>query len=204
MTTQEMTHTFLQEPEEHTRLNKWIFDAARPFIKGRTVEIQIGWGSMAPLFIAEDLPIHLSDPLPRNLDRLVETYKPSPTVRAVHAFHFTQPDFADINGSLKNVFDTVIAINAYDLASAQVFANFKILLRQKGHLIIVGPASTVLYHGLEEGEEQWKKYNYKAVMQLLKFEFKILCIRFFNRVSSQLDQTLSHHGLSVLAIAQNN
>jgi hypothetical protein len=204
METQEMTHTFLPEADDQTRLHKWIFEAIRPFIKGRTLEIESGAGSIARLFLEAGLPIHLNDGNSENRDQLEKTFKSTPLVRAIHGLDFSNPEFVLGYPQLLNGFDTLVALNTGEMSFGQVFSNLKSVLRTRGHLIIVAPAYTALYHGLEEDEDGWKKYNHKAVKQLLKFEFKILRTRFFNLNASERNKFVSCYGLSVLAIARKN
>jgi SAM-dependent methyltransferase len=88
-----------------------------------------------------------------------------------------EKEYADLLGK----FDTVCALNVleHSAADSRAVANYKQFLQRGGHLILVLPASTALYHENDEGFNHWWTHNQKNVVKLLTKDFQIRKIQFF-------------------------
>jgi len=59
-------------------------------------------------------------------------------------------------------------------------ANAKLLLRTRGHLIVLVPAYTALFNDLDEGLDHFRRYNRESITKLLNKDFEILNTQYFN------------------------
>lgn len=182
MNTHEMSHTFIEEMGDKNRLNKWIFDTIQPYIKGRTMEMGSHGGAISSLFVDHDLPIHLSDGLEGNRQRLVERFRDTLLIRMVHDIDFLREDFVNTYRSSFGAFSTVLAVNITEHGYYNQLAlnNAKHLLRLGGHLMIVAPAYTALLNGLEEDLDEWKKHNALVIKEIMGSNVEGLKVRYFN------------------------
>src|SRR6185437_12653496 len=125
-----------------TSLNNWIFGNARPYMQGRSLEIKSGKGEFAELFVAAEIPIHLSDPITSTRENLRVKFDKTFYVRAVHNIDI---ETADLELSrLKGVFDTLFAINIVEHGyfTTAALAKLALLLKPGGILVIIVPATT--------------------------------------------------------------
>jgi hypothetical protein len=181
-------------------LNQWIFETIKPYIRGRTLEINGGELSLCSLFIESNRSLHLSDTNVVNLQYLKDHYNGIHLVRKVHNFDFTSPHFQQSYPKSLEVFDNVIAMKV-TIADFYKFAdNIKYCLAQGGVLVMILPAYNYIYSGLEENLEDWKRYNGKVTRQILSFGFSIIKIRYFNLELDKEKNGFAHSGLSTLAI----
>jgi hypothetical protein len=202
MSIQQTSHTFTSKPNDLTRLNNWIFDTIQPYIKGRTMEIGSGHGAMASIFVDHSLPIHLSDEYQVNRQLLQERFQGVDAVRMIHDMDFLSNDFERNYRSSLGKFATAVAVNITEHGYYNKIAlnNAKHLLRIRGHLIIIAPAYTSLYAGLEEDLEEWKKYNAVMIKKMLGENIEVLKVRYFNWNSTSDAALSAQAGLSTLAV----
>ena len=164
---------------EQETANNWIFETIRPFTNGRTLEIGSGNGEISNLFIQNDMPIHLSDPDQGNRSRLREKYEGNRLVR-VHSVDLNNPDFKEKYQPILGEFGTVFKLNntVHITIDPITIENASLLLREKGILMLLFPATTTLYNGLSESLDALKEYNRRHIGDLIRNHFDILKIRF--------------------------
>lgn len=203
MSTQEIFPTFIQIPDEFSRLSKWMFEMIEPYIKGKVLEVDSGTGSISSVFAENTIPVHLSDPDKKNRDFLREKFKDIISIKEIYNIDFLRTDFEQYYSTLNGVFSTIVALNIsehgfYKQAAQQNAAK---ILRKNGHLIIAVPPFTAVYSDLEISPEEWKIYNRKSLKQRLS-GFQILKTRYFSLVEN-IPQPLSvRPGFSALVIAR--
>jgi len=204
MDTTSTSPSFAEITDEAQTLNRWIFDKIRPYIKGRTLEISSGINSLCPFFIAHNRPIHLSDTDPNCFEILRATYSGNQIIRSVHSFNFAASDFKEAHPNTLNAFDTVMALNSSAADFGKMVDNINYVLPQGGTLVLILPAYTSIYHGLDQNLDLWKRYNAKAIRDIVRFNFSISKIRYLNLAPDTTKTFFANSGLSVLAIFQKN
>jgi SAM-dependent methyltransferase len=174
--------TTLQNLSEARRLNRWMFSTIRPYIKGRVMEIGSGIGNISFFFIQERIPLVLSDLNPHYCSRLQEDYCGEPMVRGIYQMDLALEDFEMEYADLLESFDTVFALNVMEHIAndRRAVTNAKKLLNKNGHLILLVPAYTALYNGLDIGLEHWRRYNRQSLKKLLSNDFEIVMTQYFN------------------------
>jgi SAM-dependent methyltransferase len=191
-------------PEELTLLNKWMFSAIQPYIRGRILEIGSGNGELSDFFVQQGIHLHLSDENDDHCIKLREKFQGVNAIRKVHNINFLRQDFRAFYASKSEVFSTLIALNVADhnVYDKVALANSKHLLRQRGFLIFVAPAYTALYPGTPENTQDLRRFNQKRLKALLDDDFEILKTRYFNLSGNMQNRLSNHLGLSVLALAR--
>jgi hypothetical protein len=170
--------------------NERLFEIIEPWLKGRVLEIDSTPDSISTVFIQKGLPIHLSTSDKTMRAQLKTLYQGMENARHVHSINFHRVDFeqAYLEEKVK-IFDTVLALNKH--CDFRMAYNARQVLKERGRLILLAPAYTAMYHGLQEDLDDWKRYNRQSINKLLTDDMEILLTRFFN-----VD------GLSVLAVAR--
>jgi len=179
---------------EDINVDEWMFELIRPFIKGRTLEIGSGNDTITSCFINNNLALHLSDTDRDCCESLSEKYQGNPLIRAVHKMNIHRTDFANAYSDKLGIFETVFKLNSSKQIpiNTNAIANAKLLLKQAGHLIILMPAYTALYTGMEEDPKAIRRHNRQFVRGLMGPSFEVQQTEYFNLPTS---------GLSVIVIA---
>jgi hypothetical protein len=204
MFTQVTSFPIQQASDDIQSVTRWIFETIRPFIKGRTLEINSGTISLCPLFIGHNRPIHLSATKQFHLQALREAYKGNGLIRSIHDFDFTAADFRTIYPETLDVFDTVIALDVAMTDFTKMAENIKYVLPKGGTLAMILPAYTSIYHGLDQNLADWKRYNKKPIREILRFSFSILKVRYFILTPDPAKDIFAHSGLSALLTVKKN
>jgi hypothetical protein len=195
--------SFTARPESSDRLQHWLFDNTQPYIRGRVLEVESGTSPFASILIAQGIPVHLSDSSKANRHTLRFRYKDSPLVRMVHNIDFNRPDFGEVNTRLTNAFSTIISANvtAHSFMGKDAVKHARLLLRDYGHLILVIPALTEFYPGMDADIETIRRQNRSPLRELLT-GFDIRKKRFFRLEENGNDCLPGPAQLYALAIAK--
>ncbi len=174
--------TTLQHLSEAKRLNQWMFNTIRPYVKGNVLEIGSGIGNISSVFVQAGIPLSVSDLSPHYCQMLKRNFDNEPMVRGVYQIDLAHGSFETVYAGLMQGFDTVFALNVVEHIYNDELAitNAKQLLRKRGHLIVLVPAYTALYNGLDMGLEHWRRYNRESLKKLLSKDFEILKTQYFN------------------------
>jgi hypothetical protein len=183
-------------------LNEWLFNAIKPYLNGRVLEIGSSPSSISVLFVQKGRRIHLSNSDRSIREELKVIYQGLEIVRNVHAINIHHPNFEQVYPSENaRIFDTVLILNGMQdgLYDQKVICNGRHLLRERGRLILLMPVFTALYDTLEFNLEDFKKYDQSSIRKLLTDQMEILINTYFNLVQ---DPAYDRSGQSVLVIAQ--
>lgn len=175
--TQEEEHlSNLQSLIDAGQLNHWIYHLIRPYIKGKVLEIWSGEGNMSALLIQNGLPLRISDPHRRNCEVLQKKFEGEPIIKRVHRIDLYDPEFDANYDNFLGKFDTLLSLNVIEknTTAPATLKNAKKLLQERGRLIILLPAQTVLYEESEEGLEDLHLWNRQYIKDLLGKEAKNL------------------------------
>lgn len=202
MDTKEMPLTFVREEEDIKRLNNWMFDNIQAYIKGRTLELGSGNGSIASLFIARELPIHLSEEDDVKREILHKQFDGISAVRMIHNIDFHHLNFNQIYADKAGAFSTIIAINIpeHGVFNRSWLQNAKCFLRIRGHFIVATPANAVLFNDAASNLEDLKEYNLKIARNLMGDTFEVLKVRYFDWSPGPNRLVFDQSGLYTLAI----
>jgi hypothetical protein len=172
----------------------WMFDIVRPFTTGRSLEIESGNDSIVSCFLKNNLPIHLSNTDRENFEILTQKYEGNPLIRSIHRINLNRTDFYNAYTDRMGIFDTVLTLNNAkpEKLDSLILANANLLLKKGGHLILLIPAYTALYTGMEDDSRAIKRHNRLFVRTLFGPGFEVQQTQYFNHPI---------FGLSVIAIA---
>jgi 2-polyprenyl-3-methyl-5-hydroxy-6-metoxy-1,4-benzoquinol methylase len=169
--TQDLTGlTTLQNLTHADRFNKWMFDAIRPYVSGKILEIGSGIGNISAQFIKSGLPITLTDFSPQYCQLLHQRFDIQPLVQSIHQMDLANPAFASVHAPLLGRFDTVFALNVVEHIEnhERAIANAHSLLAPGGKIIILVPAYQSLYNGLDTALGHFRRYTRKSLSHLLE------------------------------------
>jgi hypothetical protein len=166
----------LQSLIDAGQLNQWIVQLISPYIKGKVLEIWGGEGNMSALLVQNRLPLRISDPHRHNCELLQKRFESEAIIKRIHRINLYDPEF-DVNyDNFLGKFDTVLSLNTTEPGAINpaILKNAKKLLQQRGRLIVLLPARTVLYEESDEGYRELRRYNRKNIKDVLGVESKIL------------------------------
>lgn len=165
------------------RLNDWMFESIRPFLKGRILEIGSGIGNISECFVKNNIAITLSDYSDHYCSYLDKKFIDQPLVKGIFQIDLADKDFKIKYNLLIERFDTVFALNVIEHIKDDHLAieNCKKLLKPGGHLIILVPAYQTLYNGFDVELEHFRRYTKKTVTELFSSQqMNILQTWYFN------------------------
>ena len=164
------------------RLNKWMFEAIQPYVKGRILEIGSGIGNISSQFVKRRIPLSLSDHNDAYCQYLQKKFASEPSIKEVIRIDLVDKDFETKHAHLLGSFDTVFALNVVEhIENDQLaVANCYKLLAPDGHLILLMPAYQALYNGFDKGLGHYRRYTRQAMFQLFSTKFRVLKTWHFN------------------------
>jgi len=165
------------------KLNDWMFDSIRPYIKGRILEIGSGIGNISTVFVNHGIPICVSDYSDHYCNLLDRRFSNEPLIEGVFQIDLSDTDFEIRYGSLIGKFDTVFALNVIEHIKNDQLAisNCKKLLSPEGHLIILVPAWQSLYNTFDRELEHFRRYTIYTARKLFSSQqLEIINTWYFN------------------------
>lgn len=178
--------------------NDWLFEIIKSYLKGRVLEVQSDLTSISKTIVEKGRRIHLSTSNKLLRQQLIAVYQDLKIVRKVHYIDFQRPDFDSVYPrQIAQIFDTILAVNSPTKIYNQNFIyNCQNLLRSAGHLIILLPAMTALYNGLQSGLNELKLQNSKLIKRHLGDNFQIAKIKYFENQEAN-----EHSGYFAIIVA---
>lgn len=194
--TTELHNVSTHPPLEPPALNRWIVEKIESYILRPTLEMNSGFGSISAELAEKAIPIRLSDQNKSNRDQLRQRFKGIEAIRRVYNIDFCHPEFESFYSEALGCFGTLIALNVLENGYYDSLAlrNARHFLRPRGRLILIAPAYTSIFCGLDEDPTSWQHFNFQALKNLLKHDFEIITTHYLNLTSPL--------GLSVLAVAR--
>lgn len=196
-------HT-IYNSEASAHLNLWMFETIRPYIKGRTLEMSSGCGLISALFIQHEFPIHLNHVDADSCGRLYQKFKGYPDLRNVHKIDFHNPNFEQVYSKYAGAFDTLVSLDVIGRSTMDqaAISNAKILLRRRGHLMVLALSDTMLFDNIEPDWEYLKRNNRHSIKKFLNNEFDILKTRYLNLWETSDTIKYGPNILSVLVVGR--
>lgn len=182
-TIDEVGKSTLEDLSMANLLNDWMFNSIRPYTKGNILEIGSGIGNISQCFIANKIPITLSDYSDHYCKYLDKKFCIEPLINGIYQIDLADDDFDGRYSHLIGKFDTVFALNVIEHIKDDQLAivNCKKLLNKAGHLIILVPAWQLLYNSFDKELEHYRRYNKTSISRLFKSQhLHILNTWYFN------------------------
>lgn len=162
--------------------NKWMYETIRPYVKGRVLEAGSGIGNISTLLLETQQEVVLSDFSPAYTEILSAHFKDHLHLSGILQMDLADSRFGEKYASLLGSFDTVIALNVIEHVANDNLAvsNCRSLLKAGGHFIILVPAWPGLYNRFDSELGHYRRYQKKALRQLISPHFSVLQTRYFN------------------------
>ena len=167
----------------HARaFNRWMYQAIRPQLQGRILEIGSGIGNISDFVVKDGYPVSLSDYDEAYVAILSEKYKRSPNVQAVFRIDLEDPHFLSAH-ALAQQYDTIFLLNVIEHIRDHQAAirNCAHMLKPQGRLIVLAPAYPTLFSRLDKELGHHRRYTRKSMTHLLRGEgLSIVQQQYFN------------------------
>ena len=165
-----------------SKLNTWMFNSIRPWLKGRILEIGSGIGNISSVLIKKEIPLSLSDYDDKYYHFLQEKFSSVPCIKDICKIDLVDKNFETTQAHLLGSFDSIFALNVIEHIANDCLAveNCYKLLAPGGRLILLMPAYPALYNDFDEGLGHYRRYTRQTMDKLLSKDFKVLKIRYFN------------------------
>jgi len=152
----------LERMIEAKNYTDWLFESAKPYLKGKVLEIGCGIGNMTKLLIREKIDLTASD----NNENYIQDIKT--VYDGLNAFCF------DISkGALENKadsFDTILCFNVLEHIEDDITAlkNINKFLRSEGKLILFVPANPWLFNSLDKEVNHYRRYSKSSLIKKVR------------------------------------
>jgi len=162
--------------------NEWMFEAIRPYIKGKTLEIGSGIGNISSLFVNHQMPLYLSDHTDKYIVRLERRFVSTENIKGIFSIDLTDKRFDTTHAAITGTFDTVFALNVIEHIEDDRLAveNCRKLLAPGGRLVLLVPAWPSLYNRLDKELEHFRRYSSAMLRNLLSGPFEVEEMKHFN------------------------
>ncbi len=162
--------------------NEWMFEAIRPYVRGKILEIGSGIGNISSLFVRHHIPLYLSDHTDEYTGRLRARFASEESIKDIYSIDLVDPDFDAIHSSIAGTFDTVFALNVIEHIGDDhtAVSNCYKLLAPGGRLVLLVPAGPALYNRLDKELEHFRRYTSGTLRKLLSARFDVVEMKHFN------------------------
>jgi SAM-dependent methyltransferase len=161
--------TTLEIIADAKQFNKWMYEAIKPGLKGKVLELGSGIGNISSLLLDDKFETVLSDYNSFYANHLTEKFKGYSNLEAVLSVDLQAPDFETIHASLYQRFDSVFLLNVIEHLAHDSLAisNCKYMLKPGGHLILLAPSYQFLYCDLDKNLGHYRRYTVNSLGSLL-------------------------------------
>jgi SAM-dependent methyltransferase len=173
----------LSSMSKATRFNRWLLDQVRPFLGDRLLEAGAGIGNLSGLLLNRGRLVVLERE-PVYLARLERRFEGRRNVRVVEADLADASTYADL---ADEELDTIWCSNVLEHIGPDedVLASFARLVVERGHCIIVVPASQRWFNGLDAALEHVRRYEADELrFKLDNAGFDVVLLKRFNRLGA--------------------
>ena len=139
LTTPETTGISHLPPTSQLRdINKFIFEAVRPHLKGRILEMESGFDDVTSNIIETEIAVHLNNTNSEIRNTLHERFDNNSIVRSIHNIDFHHPEFEQVYAKMAGAFDVAFHLNIFHRpVDAVSIRSVSFLLKKQGSLIIL-------------------------------------------------------------------
>ncbi len=159
-------YTTLRRMSRLTRYNRWIWDAIRPWMGQRVLEVGAGTGTMTRYLYGRELVVATDREVPY-LDRLRNSFRRRPGILVEELDLDAGPvpeRFA------QHRFDTVLCINVLEHTADDLLVLRRLfdLLAPEGRIVVYVPAGRSLFGSLDRGVGHQRRYEKDELEDKLK------------------------------------
>ena len=164
------------------RLNEWMFQSIAPYVKGRTLEIGSGIGTLSSVFVSHRMPLYLSDYHEGYCRLLQKKFASEPAIKDIFNIDLVDKNFGTTHAGLLGTFDTIFALNVIEHIGDDRLAveNCHKLLAPGGHLVLLMPSYPALYNRFDKELGHCRRYTGHTMQDLLSPHFEVTRIKHFN------------------------
>lgn len=162
-------HETLEAVANAGRFNRYMYQAIKPHLTGRVLEIGSGIGNISHFASQQPgVQLHLSDVRQAYLGILNERF---PAIRQqghIHKLDLQHPQFEEEYAPLLGTYDAVFALNVVEHLKDDTAAlrNMKALLKPGGHAIVLVPAFQSLYNPIDKALEHYRRYTRASLLKV--------------------------------------
>ncbi len=162
------------------KLNHWMYDCISTYCKGEILEIGSGIGNISGFFIKENRSIILSDI--RSNYRTIIKNKFNVGDQSVLDINIVHPDFNAAYSNFLEKFDSIICLNVIEHIEddESAVSNMMKLLKAGGTLVVLVPAYTSLFNGLDINLQHYRRYTKNRLSLLMEKYGRIEKTFYFN------------------------
>lgn len=167
--------------DEVADLNQWLFQFASRFAKGKILEVGSGNGNISALFSLNGPALRISDPQEHHCDALQHKFLGDIMIKRIHRLDLENKNFSFEYERFLGKFDTIVSLNSsmFTFSNPAICSNSKRLLRARGRLIVLLPATLAPYDTSEDVLEDWYQWNWRSASKLLGKDGELITIRSF-------------------------
>ena len=174
-----LTHALtLSLLEKAGAYHQWVFEKISPYLRGNILEVGCGIGNLTS-FLLNHGKVIVSDINEGYLQTVENKYRNHPNLKGVLLWNIEQNPVQNFNMPIETILcSNVLEHIEKDDAVLNIFFQ---LLPQGGRLILLVPALSGLYNGLDKGLGHFRRYNRAELIQkLTRNGFRFYYIRYFN------------------------
>jgi SAM-dependent methyltransferase len=159
-----------------------MFRSIASHVKGRTLEIGSGVGTISSLFVNHRMPLCLSDYHEGYCRLLRNRFASEPTIDAIFNIDLVDKNFDTTHARLLGTFDTIFALNVIEHIGddRQAVENCHKMLAPGGRLILLMPSYPALYNRFDKELGHCRRYTGRTMQDLLSTRFRVTQIKHFN------------------------
>jgi len=145
--------------------NKWMFDAIRPYINNRVLDVGAGMGNFLPYLADKEILVNI-EILDIFIDALRNSYG---TYKNIHILKYDIQDEKVISVGREYGIQTVICNNVLEHVQddAKALRNINSILDKRGNLILILPAFKFLYSKWDKAVGHFRRYDLKDIAKKL-------------------------------------
>jgi len=166
--------------------NRWMFDTIAPYCRGRILEIGSGIGNLSVYLLRNYEQVVLSDVKPEYCAALERSFSQEPSLQGVYLLDLASPKVVESHPSLEGQFDTLVALNVVEHIEDHELAirNGRRLLKPGGRMIILVPAYSWLFNGMDTELGHFRRYTRKRLAGVLASQgLEVVHTRYFNAMA---------------------
>jgi hypothetical protein len=158
-----------------------MVELIRPYLRGKVLEIYSGDGLMAELIADNGIALRISDAHRLTYQALKQKFEGTQQIKGIHRIDLADETFGKryekYIGKLDTVFSLSFTERLYDRGI--VGNNARMLLKEKGNLIVLLPVRTAFYTNTTADLEEWRNSNWKDMKTLFGKQSKLIKTEFF-------------------------
>lgn len=167
------------------RFNRWVYQAIKPYCKGKVLEVGSGIGNISTFFLHDGVPVMLTDIRKSYCEKLERTFGDKSSFLGTRVMDLADVHFDEKFSDQLSTYDTVFALNVVEhiFDDSRAINNCYKLLKENGHLVILVPSYQTLFNNFDTELGHYRRYTKSSLSKLfLENNFEIIHRQYFNFV----------------------